>query len=78
LAQTKSVNKNDSKKLSNPLSSFTGALINWSIETADISLVERQFGDARLNLIFAKAFEVNFRLLFFVFCFLEKQSIGNG
>jgi hypothetical protein len=47
----------DQKQSSNPILPIVTQLINWSSESPTASLVERQYGDARLNLIVANAFE---------------------
>lgn len=48
----------ESKKASNTLVPLANTLISWSTENPSASSIERQFGDAQLNQVFAKAFEV--------------------
>ncbi|KAI6170842.1 Golgi to ER traffic protein 4-like protein [Aphelenchoides bicaudatus] len=47
----------DQKSSPNPLIPIVTQLINWSTESSSASLIEHQYGNARLNLIFAKVFE---------------------
>lgn len=49
----------NTKQLNSLLVPITDQLINWSSDSPSASLIERQYGNARLNQVFAKAFEAN-------------------